>query len=547
MVILQFNKLIRNKWVWGVFAILVSAFFCFDDAILRDREEREVGSVGTLAGKSVSADLFNEVAGDLRGLGRNRDWKRAANEVNRDAWEMIAALETAERNGIAATDAEVQESIRRDGNFQANGGFSFALYNRLLRENGLTPEHYEAFLRRQLTLERLGMGVLEGAAWVSPAELDRAVADMTDVFTVRVASFKQDKAAADKVTIDEAGVRKWYDEHAKSLALPERVKIRMVRYSADDKSVLAKMTVTDDELHDYFDTNGEKFTKSGTNGTDKVQMTFDEAKEAVERELRRIAAVQYYETNLNSRAYGVKAAKGASRLDEIAKEDGLKVAVSEWFTVDGGYVDGFMRHASAVCPGAEGFESAVAELDADSEDLRYAVVSSPAAVWLVELAGKSPAHTPDFDEAKDVIRPRALEAAKDDAFKAAVEAVAKKGVDAVLAGKDVSTNLTFSIEGMTRGAFDNQYAVASAARKLAKGEVSEFFRTGRDSAILVVCVDRKAGDATQVVVTRNRVREQVAMLSMRQLPDAWRKWNLARLGFEADAGASVDAEDADGE
>ena len=31
MVIHQFNKLIRNKWVWGVFAIIVSAAFCFED------------------------------------------------------------------------------------------------------------------------------------------------------------------------------------------------------------------------------------------------------------------------------------------------------------------------------------------------------------------------------------------------------------------------------------------------------------------------------------------------------------------------------------
>ena len=30
MVILQFNKLIRNKLIWGVFAIAISAFFEVD-------------------------------------------------------------------------------------------------------------------------------------------------------------------------------------------------------------------------------------------------------------------------------------------------------------------------------------------------------------------------------------------------------------------------------------------------------------------------------------------------------------------------------------
>ena len=39
MVIHQFNKLIRNKWVWGAFAIAISAFFAFDfllDDLQRD-------------------------------------------------------------------------------------------------------------------------------------------------------------------------------------------------------------------------------------------------------------------------------------------------------------------------------------------------------------------------------------------------------------------------------------------------------------------------------------------------------------------------------
>ena len=544
MVIAQFNKLIRNKWVWGVFAIAVSAAFCFDDLFTtRERDERSRGNAGTLNGASVSATDFHTIADDLRGLGRNRDWKTKASEINRRAWQMIAALRVAEKNGMTATDAEVQEAIRHDRSFAPNGQFSFDMYQMILRENGLTPEHFEAFMKRQLTLQHLADSVLGSAAWVSPTELDQAVADMTDKFTVRVASFTQKKEDADKVTLDDAGLRKWYDENAKSLALPERVKLRMVRYSAADTNVLAKMTVTEDAMHDYFDANSEKYTKLGTNGTDKVDMTFEEAKPQVEKELRRIAAIEYYETNLNVRAYGVKAAKGASRLDEIAKEDGATVSTTDWFATDGGYVEGFMRPAGSICPGVEGFESAVAELDLESEDLRYGVVSSANAVWLIEKAEVSAAHTPTFDEAKEIVRPRALEAAKEDAFKAAVNAIAAQGTNAVLAVENVSTNYTFAISDRTGASFPNQYAVVSAATKLAKGEVSEFFRTGRDSGILVVCLDREAGDATQQAIVKEDVRNQVAMLARRQIPEAWQKWNLERLGFEPGEGATV--EDAD--
>ena len=202
-----------------------------------------------------------------------------------------------------------------------------------------------------------------------------------------------------------------------------------------------------------------------------------------------------------------------------------------------------MRRASQICPGANGFVEAVAELDATSEDLRYGVVSSDRAVWLVEKKETSAAHVPTFEEAKDAIRPRALRDAKADAFKAQVEAIAAKGAKEVLSGKDVSTNITFSVSDLRQGngaSFDNQMAVARASMKLKKGEVSEFTLTGTGRAILVVCEDRVAGDAAKAMVLRSQVKDDLAMLQLRQIPEAWQKWNLERLGFEPGEVSSVE-------
>ena len=326
------------------------------------------------------------------------------------------------------------------------------------------------------------------------------------------------------------------------LALPERVKIRYVKFDATNADLLAKMNVTDDEMHDRYDATIDKYTSTDTNGVEQVK-AFDEVKGEIEQELRKIAAVQYYETNLTSRAYGVKAAEGKSRLDEIAAEDGLKVEVSDWFTTDGGYVDGFMKFAGFLFPDADGLVDAVAQLDPESEDLRYGVVLGKSTAWLIERAEVSAAHVPSFEEAKSVIRPKALDAAKADAFKAKVEAIAKKGVAEVEKTPGISTNLTFSVGEMTPGLFDDQYAVAGAARTLAKGEVSEFTKTGRDTGVLVICVDRAEGDATKATILKSQVRDQLAMFQRRELPQNWLKWNLERLGFEPDASASVTPEE----
>ena len=537
MVIHQFNKLIRNRWLWGAFAIAISAFFAFDFLIAdlgSEPRAESSGDAGTLAGKSVDAKLFSALTEEVRGFGRARDHQMKQGDINRQAWENYAALLVAGQAGVEATDAEVQAIIRRDPSFQQNGGFSFALYQRALRDNGLTPERFEAFLKRRVTLMRLGQAVLGSAAWTSPMELDRAVADMTDTFTVKVATFAQSKKDADAVKVDDKALKAWYEKNRKSLELPERTKIRFVKFDATDKGLLARMAVTEDEMRDRYDVTIDKYTSTDTNGVETVKK-FEDVKAGIEKELRQIAAVQCLETNLNFRAYAQKAAKGASRLDEIAKEEGLKVQTSDWFALDGGYQEGFMKRTYQICPGAKGFSEAVAELDASSEDLRYAVVSSANAVWLIEKAETSPKHVPTFDEAKKAIGPRALRDAKADAFKAQVEAIAKKGAKAVEAVKGVSTNLTFTVSDLRQGTdsgIENAMAVARAAMKLKKGEVSEFTLTSPGHAILVVCEDRTAGDAAKAMVLRSQIRDELAMLQQRQIPESWRKWNLERLGFE---------------
>ena len=546
MVILQFNKLIRNKWVWGVFALAVSLFFCFDDVILRsDRGEARSDSAGLLGEKEIEASYFARIVEDVRGFGSNRDTSRPYAEVNMQAWEFLAALDAAEKNGLGGSvDDEVAAMIRADRAFQSGGGFSYSLYSSRLAEAGLVPERFEDYLKRRVKLMRIADAVASGASWASPAELEQAVDDMTDVFTVKVVRFSQDKKAASEVKVDDEGLRKWYDENSKSLALPERVKLRYVKFDATGKELLARMTVTDDEMHDHYDVMSDKYTSTDTNGVEKVK-AFDEVKGEIEAELRQIAAVQYFETNLAQRVYGTPpTAKGASKLDEIAAADSLKVATSDYFSFDGQYQEGFMKRESAILPGAKNFKEIASELDPDVEDLRYGIVSSDKAVWLIERAEVSPAHTPSFDEAKPFIGGRALRDAKAAAFKASVDAVVAKGAQELLKAENVSTNLTFAVCDMRENAFPDQRAVLSAAAKLSKGGVSDLVVTMPGHGFVVYCVDRKRGDAAKAAVMRSQIAADLQMLQRRQIPEAWQKWYLGRIGFKPNPGASVTAEEA---
>ena len=359
MVILQFNKFIRNKWAWGVVAVLFCLMFVGADVVstlTREKTAKREGA-GTLGNEPVDPAEFQAFVADARGYGRGRDETSSHAALNKKAWEAYAAVKTAEKDGVFVSDRQLAQTL--EGMFASQGGFDFNRYNELVRsELGLTPEGFEAYLRRQMTVrDGIERTILASAAWASPMEVDQLVADMTDSFTVRVANFKQDKAAADAVKLDDAGLKKWYDANTKKIALPERVKIRYVRYDATDPKVLEKMVVSDNELHDQYDANVDKYTSTDTNGVEVVKK-FEEVKDELDKELRQVAAVNFFKTNLISRAYPnlTEAEKGKSMLDIIAAQDGAKVETSNWFSVEGGYVEGFMVYASSVLPGARGPE-----------------------------------------------------------------------------------------------------------------------------------------------------------------------------------------------
>ena len=93
----------------------------------------------------------------------------------------------------------------------------------------------------------------------------------------------------------------------------------MVRFDAAASNALASVTVTEDALRDHYDVTVDKYTTTDTNGVETVKK-FEDVRAEVEKEVRLIESVQGLTTGLYSRVYGVKAAAGKSRLDEIAAE-----------------------------------------------------------------------------------------------------------------------------------------------------------------------------------------------------------------------------------
>ena len=557
MVIQQFNRIIRNRWIWGVFAVAISAFFAFDFILLSGDPNERGASAGELNGKEVSSSRFNSFAEDVRGFGRNRNSTLSNAQVNRAAWENLAAYSVAERLGIVATDEEVKQNLLRQFGGQS-GGFDMATYERILRDNGLTPELFEAAEKRRITLMKLRMMMMDVSRFVSPMELDTAINDMTDKLTVRVVRFSDKAKSAPK--LDDKALKSYYDENTNSIAMPDCVTVRYLKYEADTPKRLAQFKITDDELHDHYDANLNRFETQTTNGV--VTKKFEEVKGILEKELQLIASLEAYRTNLLFRAYPSDATPNQkdSRIDLIAKEDNVKVRTSPLFSLDGSrYVPGFMSRTSAFAPGVEGFAEAVAELDPDSPDLRYGVVSGTNCVYLIERASFVKAHVPSFDEAKGIIRSDAMADAKEKAFKASVDKVRALAAAELAKGKpfspkmfgdaNVSTSITFTVSTMGRGAFPDSNYVAAPAMRLSKGQISDFVKGALPGQGLVVYLeDRVPGDAAEAQMVRSQIRDELSQVAAYTFVSDWNGWNLSRMNLKANAGASTEEyEDDDGE
>jgi len=562
VVIHQFNRLIKNKWVWGVFAIAISGFFAFDFLLVGGSDGEKAGVAGTLGGKDLKLAEFQSLANDARGYGRARDNQSSSVEINRQAWKMAAALATAESAAIATSDDEIRSAINRDPSFQEAGQFNNLKYQMLLRDNGMNPALFEQFLKRRLTLNKVQQVVLGSAAWVSPMELEGAVNDVTDKFTVQVASFT-DKDS-DKVTIDDKGLESYYKDNTNSIALPDCVTVKFAKFVADTPARLAQFKIAAEEVSNHWDVvqDEARFKVTKGSGTNKVTeaMTIAQAWPMLERDLQLVASLEAYRTNLLFRVFPqdekLAADNKTDRVEKIAAEDKVQVEVSKPFALDGrSFVKGFMVRPNQVAPGCDGFAAAVAELDSDSADLRYGVVQGTNCVYLVERASFRKAHVPSFAEAKEIIREDALADARKKAFKASVEktralvaAELAKGTafDAKLfAGATVSTQLVFSVSAVQYNSFPDAMYVSRNTMKLEKGKLSDFIATGDPKRALVVYVaNREPGDAAQAQMVRAQLRDELGRGAAMALPTAWQDWNLNRLGFTTTASTSVEASDA---
>ncbi len=541
MFIYHFNRLICNKFLWGAFAVLIAFAFVFSD--VNCVNENFARSSGTINGKKVLAKTLEEVEYGIRGFGRSRDSMMSNVQVERSAWEQIAARMTIEGDGLGATTDEMIAFLRSRPEFQENGNFNMARYRMVVREMGLNPEAYERFLRHQLAIMK-GYQLVETATWIPPMELDDEVASLTDRFTVRIADFKNEFIGKDMKLKDE-DYKKYFEANTNAFALPDRLSVRYAVISASN--YLDSVKISDDELRDYYDANLSSYTKTVSNKT--VNLTFEEARSKILDVLKWEEAVYCAQTAVTFTVYSDIDNTNENAMVKLSKT--MKVPLQTTALFAAGARLSFCGADSKV------FTETAFDLDPERNDTRYGIAKGNKSIYVMERASFEAAHVPAYDKVAADVKRAAIADAREKAFKKAGEAVLKRLRKSVADGKKfadaavaesmtVSTQIVYTVNDIAKVSFPNSFSVAYGSMKVPAGSISDAIMTSGGNSIFVFVEKREPGEALSAEMMVPQIRASLERRDGNLFGD-WLKENLSKQDFKPARPLEDESEDTDSE
>jgi peptidyl-prolyl cis-trans isomerase D len=171
-------------------------------------------------------------------------------QVLDDVIREAAAVQRAEKEGLALSDEEFNAAVHAIPDFQEGGRFAMPRYQAFLRQRGTDAEND---LRRQLTMRKL-QRVISSGAKVSEAEVEHAFVSRRQ--EVRAAWALVDTAAlASAATASGDEVEAYLKEHGLEFQQPVRRRVQYVTIAPKD----FRPTVADADVEKYYTEHTREF------------------------------------------------------------------------------------------------------------------------------------------------------------------------------------------------------------------------------------------------------------------------------------------------
>ena len=198
----------------------------------------------------------------------------------------------AQQEHLSPSDARLARVLHDDPAIAAmrgpDGKLDMAQYRQALAAQGLTPEGFEAGVRRDLALRQVLDGVTS-SSFVPPAEADIVLSALGEKREVRLLSFKPQDFAS-KVTVGDAQLQAYYQAHTADFRIPEHASIDYV--VLDLEAVEKTVTVSDADLHTYYDQNLARLASKEERRASHILITVPTGASMADREKAKARAEQ---------------------------------------------------------------------------------------------------------------------------------------------------------------------------------------------------------------------------------------------------------------
>ena len=302
------------------------AFFGFESYTrMSDRDE----PVAKVAGQNVTQQELNAAHG--RQLDRFRqmfgekfnpamfDTPEARQGVldNLIAQKALAAYVadnylTVSDDTIRKTIVEIQGLTGEDGKFDKER------YKALLAAQGMTPDKFEAGLRRDLAIQQSN-AVIQGTAFSPKAVAARIATLNQQVRNVQALSFTP-AAFKSQATITDAMLQDYYTKNLAQFEIPEIIKAEYVVLSAE--LVESQIKVNDAEIKAYYDQNLARYKTEEQRRASHILISAGKAASAVEKANAKAKAEKVLQQLRKSPADFAKLAKENSQDPGSAERGG---------------------------------------------------------------------------------------------------------------------------------------------------------------------------------------------------------------------------------
>ena len=237
----------NTKWIMIASGIAFVALMVFSWGMdITGRTSGSTGEIGRVNGDPVRYDVYQAVLQNLYQQVQSSQQEPVSTQQNKEieesAWnqlvDMILVQQELERRGIKVSDEEIRQAarfqpppeLRTNPMFLTDGNFDLAKYQQFLSGSADPAlfQQLENYYREQLPRGKLLRQIATGI-FVTDQELWDRYRDAHETVQVRFVPFDPaQRMPDDSVSLTDAEIEKYYDDHQDDFEMPARASVKVV-------------------------------------------------------------------------------------------------------------------------------------------------------------------------------------------------------------------------------------------------------------------------------------------------------------------------------